>query len=99
PVLELPTKRARLPQQTFRAALLPFNVPSRLTEKLNELAHEEDGTLFMILLAAFDLLLWRYSGQTDILVGSPIANRNRTETEALIGMFRNTLRLLQPRRR
>ena len=91
PVLELPSKRARSAQQTFRAALLNLSIPSRLTEKLNELAHEEEGTLFMVLLAAFNLLLWRYSGQTDILVGSPIANRNRTETEPLIGFFVNTL--------
>ena len=91
PVLELPTKRARSAQQTFRAALLNLSIPSPLTEKLNQLAHEEEGTLFMVLLAAFNLLLWRYSGQTDILVGSPIANRNRTETEPLIGFFVNTL--------
>jgi len=91
PVLELPSKRARSAQQTFRAALLNLSLPARLTEKLNQLAHEEEGTLFMVLLAAFNLLLWRYSGQTDILVGSPIANRNRTETEPLIGFFVNTL--------
>src|SRR5215510_7953304 len=91
PVLELPTKRARSAKQTFGAALLNLSIPSQLTEKLNELAHEEEGTLFMVLLAAFNLLLWRYSGQTDILVGSPIANRNRTETEPLIGFFVNTL--------
>jgi amino acid adenylation domain-containing protein len=91
PVLELPTKRARSAQQTFRAALLNFSVPALLTEKLKDLALEENGTLFMVLLAAFDLLLWRYSGQKDILVGSPIANRNRAETEPLVGFFVNTL--------
>jgi amino acid adenylation domain-containing protein len=91
PVLELPTKRARSNELTARAAMQTFHLTSRLSEQVNELARAEDSTLFMVLLAAFNLLLWRYSGQTDILVGSPIANRNRNETEPLIGFFVNTL--------
>jgi len=91
PVLELPTKRARSLQQTFRAAMQTFSLPEELCGKLKELARAEDGTLFMTLLAAFNILLWRYSGQLDLSVGSPIANRNRTETEPLIGFFVNTL--------
>lgn len=91
PVLELPTKRVRSAEQTARASLQTFSLTPRLSEQLNELARSEDSTLFMVLLAAFNLLLWRYSGQTDILVGSPIANRNLSETEPLIGFFVNTL--------
>ena len=55
------------------------------------MSRREGATLFMVLLAAFDVLLSRYTGQDDIVVGSPIANRNRAETEALIGFFVNTL--------
>lgn len=91
PVLELPTKRVKSAELTARASLQTFKITARLSEQLNELARSEDSTLFMVLLAAFNLLLWRYSGQSDILVGSPIANRNRTETEPLIGFFVNTL--------
>lgn len=91
PVLELPAKRERSLQPTFRAAIQTFSLSKKLREELKELANEEDGTLFMALLAAFNVLLWRYSAQTDISVGSPIANRNRTEIEPLIGFFVNTL--------
>ena len=62
-----------------------------LTEGLKALSRKEGVTLFMTLLAAFQTLLYRYTGQEDIVVGSPIANRNRTEIEGLIGFFVNTL--------
>ncbi len=91
PVLELPTQRARAYVQTFSAAGHKQVLPPKLSEALKELSLEEDATLFMTLLAALQVLLWRYSGQTDILVGSPIANRNRAEVEPLIGFFVNTL--------
>ena len=91
PVLQLPTDRPRPKAQTFRGAKYSFSLDSELTEALKELGQQEEVTLFMTLLAAFQTLLYRYTFQEDILVGSPIANRNRTETEQLIGFFVNTL--------
>ncbi|HEV2707211.1 MAG TPA: amino acid adenylation domain-containing protein [Pyrinomonadaceae bacterium] len=91
PVLELPTQRARASVQTFRAASHPQVLPEELSEALKELSLREDATLFMILLAALQVLLSRYSGQTDLLTGTPVAGRTRAETEALIGFFVNTL--------
>jgi amino acid adenylation domain-containing protein len=93
PLLELPTDRMRLPIQSFRGASHTLNLPSRLVESLNALARREGVTLFMLLLAAFKVMLHRYTGQADIIVGSPIANRNRIEVEGLIGFFVNTLAL------
>ncbi|HEX5706031.1 MAG TPA: amino acid adenylation domain-containing protein [Pyrinomonadaceae bacterium] len=91
PVLELPTDRPRPAVQTFRGAKYQFKLPAELTAKLKSLARSEGATVYMTLLAAFQVLLARYSGQEDIVVGSPIANRNRAETEGLIGFFVNTL--------
>ncbi|MBD2040238.1 non-ribosomal peptide synthetase [Microcoleus sp. FACHB-672] len=91
PVLELPAARPRSAVQTFQGAQESFVVPKKLTEALAELSRREGTTLFMTLLAAFKTLLYRYTGQTDILIGSPIANRNRAEVEKLIGFFVNTL--------
>jgi amino acid adenylation domain-containing protein len=94
PVLELPLDRPRPPLQTFRGARLPLGLPAELTEQLRTLGSRGQGrgaTLFMILLAAFKILLRRYTGQEDLLVGVPIAGRNRSETEGLIGFFVNTL--------
>ncbi|MEC4812178.1 MAG: amino acid adenylation domain-containing protein [Scytonema sp. PMC 1069.18] len=91
PVLELPTDRSRPPVQTYRGSYLSSKLPQNLLQSLNALSRQEGVTLFMTLLAAFQTLLYRYSGQEDILVGSPIANRNRTEIEKLIGFFVNTL--------
>ncbi|MEP0859278.1 amino acid adenylation domain-containing protein [Trichocoleus sp. DQ-U1] len=91
PVLELPTDRARSPIQTFRGAQQTLVLPKALTEAIKMLGQQESVTLFMTLLAAFQTLLYRYSGQEDILVGSPIANRDRAELESLIGCFVNTL--------
>lgn len=91
PILELPTDRPRPPQQTFRGGLHTFTLPNTLVVALKTLAQKENSTLFMVLLAAFKVLLHRYTNQEDILVGSPIASRNQVELENLIGFFVNTL--------
>jgi amino acid adenylation domain-containing protein len=91
PVLELPTDRPRPPVQSYRGASQWLTVSPRLTEQLKHLAQREGATLFMTLLAAFQVLLSRYAGQTDIVVGTPVAGRNRMELEGLIGFFINTL--------
>ncbi len=91
PLLALPTDRPRPPQQTFSGAQERRLLPRRLVDALEALSREQGATLFMTLLAAFLALLSRLSGQDDILVGTPIAGRNRAETEDLIGFFVNTL--------
>ncbi|BAY50309.1 amino acid adenylation domain-containing protein (plasmid) [Scytonema sp. HK-05] len=91
PVLELPTDRPRPLVQSYRGARYDFFVPQSLSQALSALSRQEGVTLFMTLLAAFEILLYRYSGQDDILIGSPIAGRNRVEIEDLIGFFVNTL--------
>ncbi|MBD2293363.1 amino acid adenylation domain-containing protein [Anabaena sphaerica FACHB-251] len=91
PILQLPKDRTRPPIQTFKGAQQKFVIPKNLTEEIKQLSKGEDATLFMTLLATFQTLLYRYTGQEDILVGSPIANRNRAEIEQLIGCFVNTL--------
>ena len=91
PRLELPTDYPRPVRQTFRGREERFQFDSTLTQQLKALSQKAGVTLFMTLLAAFQVLLYRYSGQTDILVGSPIANRNRVELEPLIGFFVDTL--------
>lgn len=90
-VLELPADHPRPAVQTFRGDRQSFTLPADVAEPLKELAQSEGATLFMTLLAAFKVLLSRYTGQNDIVVGSPIAGRNRAETEGLIGLFINTL--------
>ncbi|WP_353931426.1 non-ribosomal peptide synthase/polyketide synthase [Okeanomitos corallinicola TIOX110] len=89
--LPLPTDRPRPAVQTFAGAYQEFTISKELTEKLQKVSKEQGVTLFMTLLAAYNTLLYRYTGQTDILVGTPIANRNRKEIESLIGFFVNTL--------
>ncbi|MBW3585942.1 MAG: amino acid adenylation domain-containing protein, partial [Cyanobacteria bacterium 0813] len=91
PVLELPTDRPRPPVQTYRGAREFLELPKKSTDALKALSQKEGVTLFMTLLAAFQTLLYRYTGQEDVIVGSPIANRNRAEIEGLIGFFVNTL--------
>ena len=91
PILELPTDQARSARQTFKGGTYRFVISKDLTKALEELSRQEDATLFMTLLTAFYMLLHRYSGQDDILVGTPIANRNLPELENLIGVFINTL--------
>ena len=90
-VLELPTDYTRPKRQTYRGNLLKFNLPKDLSDKLHTLSHQEDSTLFMTLLAAFKTLLYRYTGQENLLIGTPIANRQQEEIENLIGFFVNTL--------
>jgi amino acid adenylation domain-containing protein/non-ribosomal peptide synthase protein (TIGR01720 family) len=91
PCLELPTDRPRPAMQTYHGAVLEFSLNASLSSALEKLSQQTGSTLFMTLLAAFQILLARYTGQTDIAVGSPIANRNRQEIEHLIGFFVNTL--------
>lgn len=92
-VLELPHDRPRPAVQSYRGARYRFQLDAENTAKLNELAQKHDATLFMVLLSSFNILLSRYSGQTDIVVGTAVANRNRAEIEGLIGFFVNTLPL------
>ena len=91
PVLQLPTDRPRPAIQTFRGALQSFTLTPILSESLRSLSRKEGVTLFMVLLAAFDTLLHRYSGQEDILVGSITAGRTYPGTEKLLGFFLNTV--------
>ncbi|HEY0544285.1 MAG TPA: amino acid adenylation domain-containing protein [Pyrinomonadaceae bacterium] len=91
PVLELPTDFPRPAVKTFNGATQRFTLPRELSEELHRLSRQEGATLFMTLLAAFSVLLSRYSHQREILIGTPVANRTRTETEQLIGFFINTL--------
>ncbi|WP_404791150.1 amino acid adenylation domain-containing protein [Altericista sp. CCNU0014] len=91
PLLTLPTDRSRPAVQTFSGRTQTWQISQSLTASLQQLSQQAGVTLFMTLLAAFKVLLYRYTGQTDVLVGSPIANRNRTEIEGSIGFFVNTL--------
>ncbi len=89
--LEMPTDRPRPLQRTFAGAFLPFSLSPEVSAKLLALGRREGATLFMTLLAAFKILLHRQTGQTDIVVGTDVANRNRLEVEELIGFFINNL--------
>ena len=91
PLLELPTDHPRPAAQTYRGASQSFILPKSLSDRLKQLSRREGVTLYMSLLAAFQTLLYRYSRQEDIVVGSGIAGRNRAEIERLIGFFVNTL--------
>src|SRR3954471_14581209 len=92
--LELATDFQRPAIQTFAGARLYTELPASLADRLRTFSRDEGVTLFMTLLAAFEVLLWRYSGQADLVVGIPLAGRSRTELESLIGLFANTLPLL-----
>ncbi len=89
--LPLPTDKPRPARQSFTGAHQEFQLSLELTQKLTELSQQQGVTMFMTLLAAYGTLLYRYTGQSDILIGTPIANRNRREIESLIGFFVNTL--------
>jgi amino acid adenylation domain-containing protein len=91
PVLSLPTDRPRPAIQTFRGARQTVQLSGGLTAALKTLSRREGVTLFMTLLAAFKVLLYRYTGQEVVLVGTPVANRTRAELESLVGFFVNTL--------
>ena len=90
-LLNLPLDRPRPLMQTFQGRRLYFALPKDLYQKLEKLGHAEDVTTFVTCLAVFQVLLHRYTGQPDILVGSPSANRSKLETESLIGFLLNTL--------
>ncbi|HKH45887.1 MAG TPA: amino acid adenylation domain-containing protein, partial [Thermoanaerobaculia bacterium] len=90
-LLELPTDRPRPAVQTFRGATRAIHLSAALSERVRELGRLEGATPFMILLAAWAFLLGRHAGQEDLLLGTPIAGRNRREIEDLIGFFVNTL--------
>jgi amino acid adenylation domain-containing protein len=90
-LLELPTDHPRPPVQTYQGATVPMELPLELLERLQALGRSESATLYMTVLGAFQVLLSKYSGSEDIVVGSPIAGRTRREVEELIGFFVNTL--------
>ncbi|HSH02516.1 MAG TPA: amino acid adenylation domain-containing protein, partial [Anaerolineae bacterium] len=90
-LLPLPTDKPRPPQQSFHGQTIPFHIPLATSQRLATISQENNATLYMTLLTACGILLQRYTGEENILIGSPIANRNHTEIEALIGFFVNTL--------
>jgi amino acid adenylation domain-containing protein len=90
-LLELPTDRPRPPSQGFAGARQAVVIPQQLTGSLRELGEQQNATLFMVLLAAFKVLLFRHANQEDIVVGVPIAGRNNPELENVIGLFINML--------
>ncbi len=90
-ILELPTDKVRPALQSFRGATEIFDLPKELLESLRSLGREEQATLFMTLVAGFMALLHRYTGQDDVLIGTPISGRTRSETENLIGFFVNNI--------
>ncbi|HST61450.1 MAG TPA: amino acid adenylation domain-containing protein, partial [Longimicrobium sp.] len=90
-LLELPTDHPRPAVQTFRGARERIELPGELLERLRGLGRSEGATLYMVVLAAFQVLLSKYAGSEDVVVGSPIAGRTRKEVEDLIGFFVNTL--------
>ncbi|MDX6695902.1 MAG: hypothetical protein QOF02_3505, partial [Blastocatellia bacterium] len=91
PVLELPTNYVRPRQPTFQGAIEEVGIREEVVRKLRDVSRREGATLFMLLLAAWELLLWKYSGQEDVLIGTPVAGRQQLESEKLIGFFVNTL--------
>ena len=90
-LLELPTDYPRRAVQRYHGAAEPFFLPAQQTQQLNQLSQQSGVTLFMTLLAAYAVLLFRYTGQSDIVIGSPVANRTHSQIEPLIGFFINNL--------
>ncbi|WP_164020355.1 non-ribosomal peptide synthase/polyketide synthase [Pyxidicoccus trucidator] len=93
PALELPTDRPRPPEQTFHGAALPVQLSRELSDSLKPLCQREGVTPFMLLLAAFQVVLHHYSGQESFCIGAPMAGRDQAQLEGLIGFFANTLAL------
>ncbi|MGD9898613.1 MAG: amino acid adenylation domain-containing protein [Calditrichaceae bacterium] len=91
PLIEIPTDRPRPASRTYRGDHIIFNIEKEKVQKLEDFSLKQDATMFMTILSVFQVLLHRYTGQNDICVGSPIANRNRAEVAGLIGFFVNTL--------
>ncbi len=92
-ILELPTDKPRPAAQSFRGATETFQVPGKLLNQVKALGREQQATVFMILEAAFVAMLHRYTGQEDIVIGTPISGRTHSETENLVGLFLNTVLL------
>ncbi|ELS00755.1 amino acid adenylation enzyme/thioester reductase family protein [Xenococcus sp. PCC 7305] len=93
PILQLPSDRPRPAIATYQGAVKRFTIATELSKAIKALGKQEGATLFMTLLAVFKTLLYRYTGAQDIIVGTPIANRNRKEIQGIIGFFANTLAL------
>src|SRR5438093_9352950 len=93
PILELVTDRSRPSVQKFWGAREAMELPTWITAPLKEISRQEGATLFVILMAAFNTLLHRYTAQEDIIIGFPIANRNHAEIQHTIGFFVNSLAL------
>ncbi|MFB6365159.1 amino acid adenylation domain-containing protein, partial [Paenibacillus elgii] len=91
PTVDLPTDYERPATRSFDGAHIEFEVDAALTKQLNELAAKHDSTLYMVLLSAYTVLLSKYSGQEDIIVGTPVAGRTHADLEPILGMFVNTL--------
>jgi amino acid adenylation domain-containing protein len=91
PTLDLPFARQRPVWQTFKGSVIKFDVPKKLVGAIDKLSRQESVTRFMVGLAAFQAVLHRYTGQDNLLLGTPVANRNRGETEPLVGLFVNTV--------
>lgn len=91
PIVQVPTDHSRPQGQRFQGAQMSFQLSSQLSAGIQQLSRQAGATLYMTLLTAFNVLLWRYSGQDDLVVGMPIANRTHKELEPLIGFFVNTL--------
>ncbi|MBF0120452.1 MAG: AMP-binding protein [Desulfobacterales bacterium] len=92
-LLKLPTDKPRPPLQTFNGNTKTFEIDRDITKRIQNISRESETSLFMVVYAAFSILLYKYSGQDDIVIGSPIANRHYREIEPLIGFFANTLAL------
>ena len=91
PSLDLVTDRPRPPIPSFQGGTVPVQIPPEVVTRLRRLAQEQGATLFMVALAGFSALLSRYSGQDEVVIGSPVAGRTRSDTEGLIGFFVNTI--------
>ena len=93
PLLNLPTDYPRLDEPMFEGDVVQFNLDENYTSKLNEISSRKGATLYSLLLSTFNILLFKYSGQEDIIIGSPVAGRLNSELENVVGMFVNTLAL------
>lgn len=91
PTLELPTDFVRPAARSFEGDVLPFSIDKQMTDNLQRIADENGATLYMVLSAAYSILLSKYSGQEDFIVGTPVSGRTHADLEPLIGMFVNTL--------
>jgi len=100
PVLSLPTDFPRPPLQSFQGAMWYSRLSDSAAVSLKQVCKKYDVTLYMMLMACYQVLLAKYSGQEDVIVGSPVANRDHADTEGIVGMFANTLALRgQPARK